>query len=778
MSIVGGMGGAVWGIFVAGIGRWYVIRFARGPPDRVVARETMVPGSGSMPGQIRVGTPLAFGAVGLALVVGVAAWSSPQGFPAATVVIFKILLAAWPAGLYLAAAVGLGRLGRGLFAGSRDPWLVQGGVGLAGMLTISHLIGQMGLVKGTLGLVAAWVPIAGGLGLLLHQVSRRGSADAKRDETPGAWAMLDWLPLMLAGSILVAAACNPPGGLSGMDFGGLWRSEFGGFDALSYHLPIVQEWLAGGRLTPLTHNVYSYLPGYVEAAFLHAAVLSGAGDVKGGMLADDGWRVLTCQFLHAGLAFLAAWWTGRLAASWMGDGPARRPAAMLAAGLTLATPWAVVTGSLAYNEMGVVALSVPLLAMAADAGVSPWKRGVLAGIVLGVAASVKPTALFLLGAPTAVLAFASLPRRAWVAFIAAGCAAGLAVMLPWLIRNWAVCGNPVFPFAHAWFGLSHWTPDQFERYRAAHHEASGLTDRLALMILAPSTGGQHRGLLHPQWGLFFPLVTLALIAAWRHPATRPLALRLALGLAVSLALWLTLTHIQSRFLMPLLVPGAVAAALGLAAFAHARPLIVRAAVVVLSLTQATALAYIFATQNGGQPGASLAWMPADASGASLRAALAKAPSGERMEFFTRQASPLLFANLALPPQSKVYLLGDATPFYFTVPVVYNTVWDRWPILDAMDAAPGEPAAQAGLWIQSLRARGITHVLINLPEIARYRASTYSDPRLTVETLADTFLRRTALVRAWGEPDAPMHLLFNIAGATGVAAAHAGGPDAR
>jgi hypothetical protein len=743
----------------------------------VVERETTVPGSGSIPGQIRVGTPLAFAVVALTLVVGVSAWSSPQGFPAATAVIFKILTALWPAALYLIAALGLGRLGLWLFASSRDPWLVQAGVGLAAMLAISHLIGQAGLVKGTIGIIAAWAPIGVGLGLLMHQLSRRSSND-RADATPRTWAMLDFLPLMLAGSILVVAACNPPGGLSGMDFGGLWRSEFGGFDALSYHLPIVQEWLAGGRLAPMTHNVYSYLPGYVEAAFLHVSVMSGAGDLKGGMLADDGWRVLTCQFLHAGLAVMAAWWAGRLAASWVGEGPVRRPASMLAAGLTLATPWAVVTGSLAYNEMGVVALSVPLLAVAADTGLSPWKRGVLAGLLLGAAASVKPTAFFLLGAPTAVLVFASLPRRAWLPFVAAGCAAGLLVMLPWLVRNWAACGNPVFPFAHSLFGLSHWTPDQFERYRAAHHEASGLADRLALMVVAPSTGGQHRGLLHPQWGLFFPFIVVAILAAWRHAAARPLALRFSLGLVGSLVLWLTLTHLQSRFLLPLLAPGAVAAALGLTALAGAKHLLARAAAIVLPLTQAAGLAFIFANQNGGQPGASLAWMPADASGASLRAALAKAPSGERMEFFTRQASPLLFANLALPPQSKVYLLGDATPLYFTVPVVFNTVWDRWPLLDAMDAAPGDPAAQGGLWIQSLRARGITHVLLNLPEIARYRASGYSDPRLTVQAVADTFFARAALVRAWGDPEAPTHLLFSITGATGVAAARAGGPDAR
>jgi hypothetical protein len=761
----------------AGIGRWYVIRLVEDHPVGLIGgwsptrTEVSLSAADSMPGQVKVGTPLAFIAVGLVLMVGVSAWSSPQGLPAAGVVIFKILIAAWPAALYLAGALGLGRIGLRIFVGSREPWVVQGGVGVALMLTLSHLLGWAGLVKGTLGLAAAWVPVMLGLGMLLHQFSRRvPTENSSTETTPKTWAMLDHLPVMLAGAVLVVAACNPPGGLSGMDFGGLWRSEFGGFDALSYHLPIVQEWLASGRLTPMTHNVYSYLPGYVEAAFLHAAVMTGAADLKDGMLADDGWRVLTCQFLHAGFAILAAIWTARLASAWVGESPARRPASLLAAGLTLATPWAVVTGSLAYNEMGVVALSVPLLAVASDGGLSPWKRGLLAGLLLGAAASVKPTAFFLLGAPTAALAFLGMPRKTWVPFALAGCVAGLGVMLPWLMRNWAACGNPVFPFAHTLFGLSHWSPDQFERYRAAHHESAGVLERLSLMFAAPATGGQHRGLLHPQWALFFPLVLLGLIAAWRHAATRPLALRLALGLAASLVLWLTLTHIQSRFLMPLMVPGAIAAALGLAAFLGTRPGLARAASMLLAFTEAGALGVIFAGQNAGQPGAGLAWMPADTAGESVRAVMSKAPSGERMEFFTRQASPLLFVNLALPPQSTVYLLGDATPFYFTIPLVTNTVWDRWPLVDAMNAAPGDPATQGGLWIQSLRARGITHVLVNLPEIVRYRESNYSDPRLTVQAVVDTFIGRAAVVRTWGEPQSPTHILFSITGVSGVTSA--------
>jgi len=66
---------------------------------------------------------------------------------------------------------------------------------------------------------------------------------------------------------MLVAACQPPGWL--------WDSEAGGYDALSYHLQLPQEWRANHALWPNTHNVFSFLPSYVEAAFLHLAALSG-----------------------------------------------------------------------------------------------------------------------------------------------------------------------------------------------------------------------------------------------------------------------------------------------------------------------------------------------------------------------------------------------------------------------------------------------------------------------------------------------------------------------
>ncbi|MEZ6319149.1 MAG: hypothetical protein R3B49_10435 [Phycisphaerales bacterium] len=73
----------------------------------------------------------------------------------------------------------------------------------------------------------------------------------------GGWAWIVAVPI----GVLVVACASPAGWL--------WDSEFGGFDALAYHLELPQEWMQrAGRVWPVDHNVYSYLPSYVEAAYV------------------------------------------------------------------------------------------------------------------------------------------------------------------------------------------------------------------------------------------------------------------------------------------------------------------------------------------------------------------------------------------------------------------------------------------------------------------------------------------------------------------------------
>ena len=72
---------------------------------------------------------------------------------------------------------------------------------------------------------------------------------------------------------------------------------------------------------PLNHNVYSFLPSYLEAAYMHLGAMTFA-PLKGteaspgtGLVAGEGYRLISCQLLHVGLTVIGAWLVGRAVVS-------------------------------------------------------------------------------------------------------------------------------------------------------------------------------------------------------------------------------------------------------------------------------------------------------------------------------------------------------------------------------------------------------------------------------------------------------------------------------
>ncbi|MBL9032945.1 MAG: glycosyltransferase family 39 protein [Phycisphaerae bacterium] len=553
---------------------------------------------------------------------------------------------------------------------------------------------------------------------------------------------------------MLVAAANPPGWL--------WASEAGGYDALSYHLQLPREWLAMGRIQPLAHNVYSFLPSYVESAFVHLAALLGRGRAGGGggaggggLLAGDGSALLACQFLSACFALFAAWMVWRLA-------DLLRPGlGVWAAVALLATPWVVVTGSLAYNETAVLALGAAALLAALDVALasagrgSGWRGGLLAGTLVGVACGCKPTALFLVAPGVAAALVLFTPRTAAVRALASAAIAGTIAVAPWLIRNYLYVGNPVFPFAAQVLGHAHWSPEQVSRYAAAHQFQGNLLARLRLLVLPDSGSGLggtgHRGLLHPQWFTFFPVVAAAGAMLARRAVSAPVrraAVVMAVAAGLGLGGWLLATHIQSRFLLPLAVPGVVLIAL--AAGEVRRTAIPAAMMASLSV----ASVWNFWCQPGGEwigggdragaPNALLVGGVGALTGEAARRPLEAAKAEERARFL-RECSLPVFVNLAAPPGSGVLLVGSATPLYYTGRVAYATTWDESLLARAMRRHPGDP----GAWARDLAALGVGVLVVDEGELARLSASGWLDPILQPEALLG-FLRGYARpIRAEG-----------------------------
>jgi hypothetical protein len=677
------------------------------------------------------------------------------------------------AGAYLGAGIGLGlALLRLLLPdSSHRAWiaLVLG----PGLLTyISHALGVLGLLSGPAGQFTAAVTLVAGLSLLAWRLGVGVRARPNLPQPPVAGLL--WV---LPAAVLLLASCNPPGWL--------WESEAFGYDALSYHLQLPQEWARGTRLWPLAHNVYSYLPGGVESAFLHISALTGGGIGPSasaaqaaallapetalapvGLLAHDGAGAVACQLLHAGFAMIASVVIARIAWALLTmHGIASRPAAeagAIAGAAALSVPWVTVVGSLPYNEMAVNALLAGAVLAAIDPS-APWRRGLATGALVGLAVTAKPTAAFLAAPLAGFLLLSNLQFRQWWAAMATGSIAGALAIAPFMIRNYLASGNPIFPAGTSLFGTGHWNAEQVARFALAHRADVPFADRLGLLLSwqGDGLGGQPRGLLHAQWSVFAPIGLAALLAAaaWR-PARRDVLFLLA-GAAAMLIWWLGWSHCQSRFLIPMIVPLAIG--IGLLAGRATGTLsskpdatiwrLVLLSLAALPLLTAATGARLFLSQrrvlgdDRAFPNLFLADGTTSRTGEILRRDLPTLPEPERSAAL-RAMDPEACVNLLFSSEGpRIYLLGGATPFYFTTPVRYHTTWDASPVGDAARAFPDQPER----WGDFLRARGIEYILADFAELSRLARDGWYDPAITPEAAAMWLLHHAQPVREWTRP---------------------------
>ena len=541
-------------------------------------------------------------------------------------------------------------------------------------------------------------------------------------------------------AVIVAAACAPPGTL--------WRSEAHGFDVLSYHLQLPREWLEGGRIVPLAHNAYSWLPSFGEAAFTHLGAMRGPR-APGAFVAGPGLAVHSAQMLHAIVTLGAAVALGRAAQVLTAPGgPGGAWIGASSAAIVLGVPWVVVTGSSAYNEGFVLLLLAVAIGVAMDPTRGPARRGLICGVLIGAACGAKPTAFFMAGLPVGVLLVWHAPVRRWGAMLAGGCAAGVVMLAPWLVRNALEGGNPVFPYMTGLLGSAHWSGAEVARWSLGHHESAGAVERVGLLL------GAQRGVLHPQWALFPLLATASGIVAVLSARTRATAWPLAVAMGVQVLCWLTVGHLQSRFLLAMVAPGVLLVALALDAL-RARSERVALGAGVLSAS-ALALASVrgFLAENAGAPNAALIGGVAAITGAALAEPVpGLTPEAQREQWgIGGELPPVAFVNLALPG-ARVYLLGDSTPLYFAAPVRYHTTWDRSPLGDALDRHGGE----LGAALADLRGTGVTHVLVDLDEVERLTRDGWYDPRVTQDIARRIVEREGVLVRAWTGSGGPRAL---------------------
>ena len=614
---------------------------------------------------------------------------------------------------------------------------VRCGIGIAALVWLDLLLGSLGLLGRDhqwLGILVLAVPIVAWLADRL-----RSASDATRSCDPPAVL----IPLALPLAVLLVAAASVPGWL--------WTSEFGGFDALSYHLQVPREWWYANGIVELPHNAYAYLPGAVSAAFLHLMTVVG----------DPTSAAIACQMLVAGATVVAMIATGELVLELGVAASSERPrvaAPLLGALLLVSTPWVVVVGSLAYDEAFVLALGTAAVILilrlgrstAAPEATTPGDlaAGIVLGLLLGGTVVAKASSIVLVVLPIALGAAIAIPPRRWLPVVAGTAIGGVLICLPWLVRNVAWTGNPVFPLATDLLGLHDWSAAQGERFDAAHRSVGPQAGLVAILheyvlddlIVALPPGEPRR----PQWWWLPGLGLLASMFLLLRPTPDRTARRRAVVVFVvllaTILAWAFLTHAKARFLLP------TAPLLAAAIASLASPLFHRRSGTIVLLVAAWLVSFgpvihALRDRDGG-----FAWgiTAQEAFDGRLESRLIENADPATAASLLREAS-LAAVLRTLPPESRTLLVGVATPFHLpmegpdgsTDRIAYTTVWTRGPLERAFARVGGSPSdpVEVDRIVRELRDRGVTHLVIAPTMLEVWSRSGWLDPELTPDRLA-------------------------------------------
>ncbi|MFA7238176.1 MAG: hypothetical protein WC058_15045 [Phycisphaeraceae bacterium] len=578
---------------------------------------------------------------------------------------------------YFAAAAGYGAwIGRAMLGRSHGQPVAAMALGCGAMLMGAWVLAWMGMLNG----VTAWgLMIVGWAGLILAMKALKQARTGVRL----SWVVVLVMPVV---GLMIGAATIAPGIL--------WQpSEAGGYDVLSYHLQLPAQWLRGGAMRGLHHNVYSYLPNLVEAGFMQLAAIRG-GAVE---------AALCCQLMSAGFALLAAGAIGAAVMRLLNEyEPHRRMCAATAGAMSLALPWTVVTGSMAYDEQAVqfFAAAAMGLMLDPDEGLRKPSSGLGAGLLAGFACLAKLTSAGMAAMPL-LIALVIWKRRNVLWFIIG---AALPVAL-YMLRNAIWTGNPLFPQGTSLFGTAHWTTEQAARWRAAHQPNFSMVERLARVWEMIYAHGQYAYILWPAAGM-------ALVGMIADNVLRRTGIALAAMIGAGGLFWIFATHEQSRFALPLVVPACVAIGAG------------------LSLARARWARVVLIVALIGWPGAmSFRLWRQQSDTAPLLI--------DGTELMRRQRMPYAMLN-DQPAGRRTYAEGWAVPLYDTSgtgggeAVSYHTVWDRGELGALIDRHGVRGALDA------LAQQGYRRLLIDRGMIARWMSEgNYGyDPSITPGRLND------------------------------------------
>lgn len=472
------------------------------------------------------------------------------------------------------------------------------------------------------------------------------------------------------------------------------------YDALVYHLALPSLYKLSGGFVATPECLYSGIPMLTEMLFSWTLYLNP--NSLGPMISWAAFAFSACCIVSIGKRVHSA------------------QAGLWAAAIFLTTPF--VTD--AAHRSGVEGASTLWLLCAIcvllrkDSDNQDSKPYVLAGAFMGFAMSAKYTNWPLTIVVCAGLLATGASRRnvAKLAFTA------FAVVSPWVLKNLMVYGNPIFPFADDLINLSDRVPVD---WRALHADAQGRDwgeilssgKEIGRVLLHPwlmTMGGRYD---HNTIGAAF-LMLLPLILSSRGESRQMRFLSLtALGAWLS---WWPFSGLPRFFIPGLSLLSLVFSISALSLSSRLRHIVLASVCVACLFNYADSTAFAFG--YGGFRELAGNETPED----NLRRG--------RPTYPAPNFGALEWINRNTPQSSKVLVIGDGRTFYLRRRFVPNSSIDR-PVFFSHLGASRSVAELS----DSLRARGLTHLAVNMSLLART-----SPPKGTADGVAGDVLEEFLL----------------------------------
>lgn len=532
------------------------------------------------------------------------------------------------------------------------------------------------------------------------------------------------------------------------------------FDVVEYHLQGAKEFFQRGSIGFNDHNVYLNMPLGLEMHSLAAMSL-----VNG----EDGWWLggLIGKTIIGAHALLAAAFAGgfvaRKTGSWW-------------CGWSVAGVWLAVPGNAHVATSGLIDAAIGAYILACVVGVTELWALSSAGDAVDTSGGQRDNrfgrsywlvfAIFLFAGAAAAAKYPGLVYAVMPAMVAVGCiavrwmrAGGLSenqvqlesksldgrvlagrvlaarwfaalvcglllTCLPWYAKNAVLASNPVYPLAYDWFGGVGLDASRAEQWSQAHrvpidgqsgsaYSLNALVGSIKNVFVASEFAQPSLMIL-----LMCGVVASLLLKVRGARSLSQHELWMWLGWSMWMVMvWWTATHRIDRFWLPAVSLWAVVAGAGLLWLSQ------RASHALATILVLVGLAYGLVVNSSPVIGDNRFFV-------AIEALRTDGGDGERVGRLNRS---IAWCNENLSwSETKLLLVGEARAFDFRMPIIYSTCFDvspaeKWLRGVTSDRAAGESVAANPVSSQveaaraSLREAGVTHLLVNWSELARYRS---------------------------------------------------------